>query len=119
MDGVRGGGSDIMSFSATHTQTPCSGRTTYHEIPAFTRFALKNSRIQARNRTRCQHVAISLLGGCERDAGALFARADARLLSLESPAESELHTHDAVGIPNAQERDVFSNGIFELNDLVL
>jgi len=108
-----------MSLRDPDTQTPCSGKTTYHRIPNLTHAALKNSRIQARDRARGQHVAISVRGGWGRDAGALFARAEAPLLSLESPAESELHTHDAVGIPNAQERDVFSNGIFELNDLVL
>ena len=98
---------------------PFSSRTTYHGIPALTHLAVKNSRIQPSYHTTSQHVAISVRGGWGRDAGALFARAEAPLLSLESPAESELHTNDAVGIPNAQERDVFSNGIFELNDLVL
>jgi len=108
-----------MSLSAQDPQNPFSRRTSYHGISTLTHLAVKNSRSQARFHTRSQHVAISVLGGCERDAGALFVGAEAPPLSLESPAESELHTNDAVGIPNAQERDVFSNGIFELNDLVL
>ena len=110
---------DIMSLSARHPHIPFSSRTSYHEIPHLTHAAVKNSRIQARDRVRSQHVGISVRSGCARDAGALFVHGEAPLLSLESPAESELHAHDAVGIANAQERDVFSNGVFELNDLVL
>lgn len=39
--------------------------------------------------------------------------------SLKSPAESQFHSHDAVGVADAEERDVFTEGILKLDNLVL
>ena len=39
--------------------------------------------------------------------------------SLESPAESQFDADDSVRVANAEERDIFSEGIFKLDDLVL
>ena len=42
-----------------------------------------------------------------------------RAHSLESPAEPELYSHDAVGVADAEEGDVFTEGILKLDNLVL
>jgi hypothetical protein len=100
MDGQRGG-ADIMSLSAAPPLKGSSRKTSYHGIPLPTHLAVKNSIIQARDHTRSQQPAVSAPAESERNADVLFMSVKALLLSLESPAKSELHTNDSVGISNA------------------
>ena len=108
--------------NVTFRRPPQIGRFEENELSRNSRSRPPRSQdlqVQVRHHTRSRRGAVSALAECEHDASVSFMSGEVRPLSLESPAESQFHTHDAIGVANPEQRDAFSERIFKLYDLVL